>query len=728
MVKAAFQEPPKINGLIDIPSWLGSLSPYYTSEDIQKIEAPLLRLRAQGESYTARGVGIASALVDLRLGISPLIAGILLPLYQEDKISAASISEQFDPLILQLLSGVKKMEAISALHATSGDDLKNEEQIDKLRKMLLAMVEDTRVVLIKLADHLFLLREAKHLPVIEQQAIALQTKDIYAPLANRLGVGKLKWEIEDLAFRYLEPQAYKTIATLLDERRADREEYIQHVITLLKSALEQDGICAKVNGRVKHIYSIWRKMQRKQLDYEEIYDVRALRIMVEKERDCYAALGTVHCLWQHIPKEFDDYIATPKENGYRSLHTAVIGPQGRTLEVQIRTKDMHRDSELGVASHWRYKEGSAHDPSYEKKIEWLRQLVDWQEEVSSAQEIIGELRTKVFEERVYILTPKGKVIDLPVGATPLDFAYAVHTEIGHRCRGAKVNGRMVPLTYALNTGDQVEILTAKLLAPSRDWLNPDAGYLITSRARAKVQTWFKKENRDDNIRAGRVILDREWRRLGIASVDLDKIAGKLNFSHGSDVLAALGGGDIRIAQVINAASETLLKPETLPESSLKLIKKKSKPGAFTHVAIEGVDNLLSHIAGCCKPVPGDKIIGYITQATGVSIHQVDCPNVLQVQLARPERLVEVTWAGAEEARYPVALRMLAQDRPGLLRDITAVLTQERIAITSLSSNTNAQEGTHDIQCVVEVASLDMLGRLIEKLSAIPYVVDVMRTK
>ena len=475
MVKATTLELPQINGTIDVQSWMNSLQGRYSEEDLQHLQKAIHLLEKNTPEYLPRALAVASILMELRLGILPLVAGVMLEMFHDKKISAASINEQLGPQVIKLLEGVKKMEAISTLHASNVAFHNNLDQIDKLRKMLLAMVEDTRVVLIKLAEHLYLLRQAKNLSLEMRQNIAKQTRDIYAPLANRLGIGKLKWEIEDLAFRYLEPEAYKTIARLLDERRLDRETYIQDVIATLKNALVEDGIEGEVNGRVKHIFSIWRKMQRKQLDYEEIYDVRALRIIVEKERDCYAALGTVHRLWQHIPKEFDDYIATPKGNGYRSLHTAVVGPDGKTVEVQIRTMDMHLDSELGVAAHWRYKEGVAHDSQYEKKIEWLRQLVDWQEEVVNAEDIIGELRTKVLEERVYILTPKGEVLDLPQGATPLDFAYSVHTEIGHRCRGAKVNGRMVPLTYHLATGDQVEIITGKQLQPSRDWLNPDAG-------------------------------------------------------------------------------------------------------------------------------------------------------------------------------------------------------------------------------------------------------------
>jgi len=727
MVKATNAELPQINGIVDTTAWIAGLSTRYSNDDLQALQKAIMLLKNYPQNYVPRAVAIATILVELRLGIMALLAGMMLEAFHDKNISSETITEQLSPQVLKLLEGVKKMEAISALHVSHLDHKNNnQDQMDKLRKMLLAMVEDTRVVLLKLAEHLYLLRQAKYLLPEARQHIARQTQDIYAPLANRLGIGKIKWEIEDLAFRYLESEAYKTIAHLLDERRLDREEYIEKVISTLKAALKEDDIEADVGGRVKHIYSIWRKMRRKHVDYEEIYDVRALRIIVHKELDCYAALGTVHRLWQHIPKEFDDYIATPKGNGYRSLHTAVVGPESKTVEVQIRTVDMHLDSELGVAAHWRYKEGVQQDTQYEKKIEWLRQLVDWQEEVIDAEELIDELRTKVLEERVYILTPKGEVIDLPQGATPLDFAYNVHTEIGHRCRGAKVNGRMVPLTYHLVTGDQVEIITGKQLMPSRDWLNPDAGYLITSRARSKVQVWFKKQNRDDNIRAGRVLLDREWRRLGLLPVELDKIATKLNLLQSSDVLAALGGGDLRLAQVVGAISE-LIEKDTPTEEVIPInVVKKSKATSASDVLIEGIDNLLSHIAGCCKPVPGDHILGYITQNTGVSIHRVDCPNVLQVKQVKPERLVSVEWTIGKERHYPVDLRIIAQDRPGLLRDITSMLTQERLNLTALDFSTNPKDGVVAIKCTVEITGLAILGCIIEKISAIPYVTDVIR--
>lgn len=730
MVKATHGELPHSNGSIDTVLWLELLTPRYTPEDIQLLEKSIALLQKHAPDSLSRGISTASILVELRLGVVALASGLVLESWQEKKISQASICEQLGAEVVKLLEGVKKMDAISTLHGSYTDRASNSlEQMDKLRKMLLAMAEDTRVILVKLADHLYILRLAKNFPADQKERIAKQTRDIYAPLANRLGIGKIKWEIEDLAFRYLESDAYKTIARLLDEKRLDRQDYIENVIAVLREALEEDGIEAEVNGRVKHIYSIWRKMQRKHLDYEEIYDVRALRVVVHKEQDCYAALGTVHRLWQHVPKEFDDYIATPKGNGYRSLHTAVIGPEGKTVEVQIRTVEMHLDSELGVAAHWRYKEGVVQqDKAHNKKIEWLKQLVDWQEEVVDAEDLIGELRTKVLEERVYILTPKGDVIDLPSGATPLDFAYSVHTDIGHRCRGAKVNSRMVPLTYELATGDQVEILTGKNPAPSRDWINPESGYLVSSRARAKVQAWFKKGNREENIRAGRALLDRESRRLALPIVDLDKIATKLNLLQGSDVLAALGGGDLRVAQIVNVVLEGAEKVSpVVPEASITHVAKKPEQGSSgSEVIVEGVGNLLSHIAGCCHPVPGDQIIGYITQNTGISIHRVDCNNVLGVERCKPERLVKVEWAQEAGKTYLVNVRIFAQDRPGLLRDITSVLTQERINITGMTSYNNPKEGTYSIHCTVQITGLPLLARMMEKIAAIPYVTDVVR--
>jgi GTP pyrophosphokinase len=599
--------------------------------------------------------------------------------------------------------------------------------MDKLRKMLLAMVDDPRGILVKLAEHLCLLRVAKYFPAEKQVQIAEQAADIYAPLANRLGIGQLKWEMEDLAFRYRDPNTYKYIAKLLDEKRIDREDYIQDVIHQLKEALASDDIKAEVEGRVKHIYSIWRKMQRKKVDYAEIYDVRAVRILVNEVRDCYAALGTVHRLWRHIPKEFDDYIAMAKENGYQSLHTAVVGPQGKALEVQIRTQQMHQDSELGVASHWRYKEGVRHDPRYEDKIAWLRQLIDWQEEVADADELVNELREKVYDDRVYVLTPGGEVIDLQRGATPLDFAYHVHTTVGHRCRGAKVNGRIVPLTYHLSTGEQVEILTGGEPNPSRDWLNPDLGYINTSRARSKVRAWFREQNRDQSLAAGRALIDKELHRLGIESLDYKALAPKFNFLESDEIWVAIGRGDLRPLQVINMAREANLLPkietaEIPPTQS----DAQHRSYAVDALVVQGVDHLLTHMAGCCRPIPGDRIIGYVTQGQGIAVHRRECANIIHIQEMRPERLVEVSWGAEGQQKYPVNIEIVADDSANLLRDITQVFVNERTGILALNSVLKG-EVAH-VSLTIEIIGLERLGKILERIEQLPHVIQVRRRR
>ncbi|MFV1974112.1 MAG: bifunctional (p)ppGpp synthetase/guanosine-3',5'-bis(diphosphate) 3'-pyrophosphohydrolase, partial [Thiohalobacterales bacterium] len=489
-------------------------------------------------------------------------------------------------------------------------------QAESLRKLLLAMAADVRVVLIKLADRLHNLRTLRHLDPERQRRIAAETLDIYAPLANRLGIWQIKWELEDLALRYLEPAAYQELAGQLDEKRVGREAYIGEVIELLNAELDTAGIQAKVSGRPKHIYSIYRKMQHKQVDFAQIFDMRAVRVIVNEEKDCYAALGIVHGLWRHIPKEFDDYIANPKENRYRSLHTAVIGPESRTLEVQIRTEEMHRHAEFGVAAHWRYKEGGSSESDYEEKIAWLRQLLEWHDEERSASDFVDRFRSEAFQDRVYVLTPQGRIIDLPRGATPLDFAYAVHSEVGHRCRGAKVNGRIVPLTYPLNNGEQVEVLTTKQGAPSRDWLNAHLGYLHTSRAKSRVRAWFKQQDFEHNVAAGRSILDRELHRLGITGLAVDKLSDRFKHRQVDDFLAAIGRGDINTGQLASAINELVPGQDKVPRSRGRSARKKPAriPGG---VSISGVGNLMTTMGRCCHPVPHDPIVGYITRGRGV---------------------------------------------------------------------------------------------------------------
>ena len=585
--------------------------------------------------------------------------------------------------------------------------------------MLLAMAEDVRVVLIKLADRLHNMRTLSALPADRQQRIARETMDILAPLANRLGIWQIKWELEDLAFRYLEPEAYRQLAASLAERRIDREAYLDRFVARLSGELAAAGIKADISSRVKHIYSIWRKMQRKHIGFGDIFDVRAVRLLVDSVRDCYAALGIVHSLWPHVPGEFDDYIATPKENNYRSIHTAVVGPEGKTVEVQIRSHEMHNQSELGVAAHWRYKEGARQDRDFDDKITWLRSLLEWKDEVAEASDFVDQFKSEVFSERVYVFTPKGRIVDLPVGATPLDFAYHIHTDVGHRCRGAKVNGQMVPLTYALKTGERVEVLTAKTGGPSRDWLSLHHGYLHTSKARQKAAAWFRLQEQGAAITAGRAELDRELDRLGVSNVKLETLAQRLNFARADDLLAAVGRDEVKSTQIANALSEAPAPP-TPPAPRPAPIA--AMPG---EVSVQGVGRLLTRMARCCNPVPGDAIVGFITRGQGVTVHRRECPNALRHRDEHEERLIEVSWGAESPGAYPADIEVTAWDRSGLLRDITALLANERINVRSVSTQTDRQNVAHMV-FTVEIADLGSLSRVLDLIDRLPNVSRVRR--
>jgi GTP pyrophosphokinase len=605
---------------------------------------------------------------------------------------------------------------------------KEHAQTEALRKMLLAMAEDIRVVLIKLADRTHNMRTLAFLSGERQLRIAEETLHIYAPLANRLGIWQIKWELEDQSLRVLHPDAYKQIAGMVNERRVDRERYIAQFIKTLAGALSVAGIQAEITGRPKHIYSIWLKMNRKNTDYNNIYDIRAVRILVHQVRDCYAALGIVHGLWQYIPGEFDDYIATPKENNYQSIHSAVIGPEGKTVEVQIRTYDMHHHSELGVAAHWRYKEGSAQDSGLDRKVALLRQLLEWKEDISQAGEAGEELQTDLFQDRVYVFSPKGDIVDLPVGATPLDFAYHIHTELGNRCRGAKVNGSMVPLTYTLQTGQQVEILTIKKGVPSRDWLNPHLGYLKTSRARHKVQHWFKQQNMEANINAGRAIFERDIQRLGYAGINYEDMARRLDYPKVDEMLAAIGRGDLKPSRVLHILQELHPLPEN--KAGIPLIPQgQGVPQRHTggDIQISGVGNLMTNLGRCCKPVPGDEIVGFITRGRGVTIHRRDCSNVLRYQNDSPQRLIEVEWGGTTQT-YPVNVHISAFDRQGLLRDITSVLANERINVIAVQTLSDKTEHVADMTLTLEISDIDELNKMLQKLSQLPNIIEVKRER
>lgn len=681
------------------------------------------RRLASGEPVLAHTLETAGILAGLNLDHETLAAALLFPCHEVAPQAAPQLREKFGSVIADLAEGVVRMAQIGALSTRLPESHKPEQQaaqLEALRKMLLAMVQDMRVVLIKLADHTQELRYGvKSGNEAVRREAAAHTRDIFAPLANRLGVWQLKWELEDLAFRILEPDTYKRIARQLDEKRADRERYIAGVIALLKSEMERAGIAAEVTGRPKHIYSIYKKMHMKALDFESLYDVRAVRILVDDVKDCYAALGLVHNLWSPIPKEFDDYIAKPKSNDYRSLHTAVIGPEGKAVEVQIRTHDMHRHSELGVAAHWRYKEGARHDKSYDEKIAWLRQILEWKDEVGDAGELAEQFKTGLFEDTVYVLTPQGRVIDLPKGATPIDFAYHVHTELGHHCRGAKVDGVMVPLHTALTNGQRVEILAAKQGGPSRDWLNPQLGYLKSQGARGKVRQWFNRQNYETEVAQGRALLEKELQRHGMTRINHDKLAGDLGFSKLNDFLAELGRGDIGPKQLADA-----LRGESVPQpapSAEPLVTRRSRATGRGSVLVVGVDKLLTVPAKCCKPAPPEPIVGFVTRGRGVTVHRADCASVKRLD---PERMVTAEWGEAEGATFPIDIEVEAVDRTGLLRDISEVLSRERINVTA--TKTASRDLSARMRFTLEVANLDQLKRVLTLVREVRGVISAAR--
>ncbi|MCC1495617.1 GTP diphosphokinase [Alcanivorax sp. 1008] len=679
------------------------------------------------------GLQMVDILAELRADGAMLPAAVLYRSVREGHISLLEVEREFGTETATLIEGVLRMAAIGAvLNPTRKAVLgQHDGQLDNVRKMLVAMVDDVRVAMLKLAERTVIIRAVKNADEDRRQKVAREVFDIYAPLAHRLGVGQLKWELEDLSFRYLQPGAYKKIAKLLDEKRLDRETYIDSVLAQLKAQLEKFGIeNAEVQGRAKHIYSIWRKMQKKHLDFYEVYDVRAVRIMVESLRDCYAALGVVHSLWQHVPKEFDDYIANPKENGYQSLHTAVVGPERKMLEVQIRTFDMHDDAELGVCAHWRYKEGSKRDKrgaDYEHKIAWLRQVLEWHDELgeSGLDNVVADLRGNEGGQRIYVFTPEGHVLDMEAGSTPVDFAYQVHTEVGHRCRGAKVNGHIVPLNYELKTGEQIEILTAKEGGPSRDWLTPSLGYIKTASARARIHQWFKRQDRGSHIVQGRQILDKELSRLALGKVDLQKLAPELNLKTGEDVLAALGAGDLGITQVVNQAQELFSTDQRQHDL---FVPAKSRASGEADITIQGVGNLMTHIAACCQPVPGDQVMGYITQGRGVTVHRANCANLLSMQAEDPERVIEVSWGQADRIYYPVDVFVRAWDRQGLLRDLLSVLANERVNVTAAHTESHPHDNTATMLLTMEISTLGNLGKVLAKLDQLPGVLEVRRYK
>ncbi len=699
----------------------------YSSREIAQIRQALeylWSLPEKGPDYLPDPVSVAARLKSLNVDAETVVAAILGSYLCAEYLQTSDVHKIYGERIGRLVESVRWLNAlIVSKHPqpeASGGFASQQTEI--LRRMVLSMVDDVRAVLVRLAFRAQRMPFLRKLEENERRRIARETLDLYAPLANRLGVAQLKWEMEDLAFRILEPEAYKRIARALEERREDREAYIHDFVAIMTKKLRELGIIGgKVYGRPKHIYSIWMKMKRKRLDFSDLFDVRAVRVLVNNTQECYAVLGAVHSAWTHIPREFDDYVANPKENGYQSLHTAVYGPDGRAVEVQIRTHQMNDDAELGVAAHWHYKEGGQQDKRLQRNINNLRQLLDNPDEDS----FLESVATEVFNDRVFVFTPAGDVVDLTAGATPLDFAYQIHTEIGHRCRGAKVNGRIVPLAQRLENGDQVEILTSKQAAPRRDWLNKELGFLISGRARAKVRAWFNQQDQEQHKGDGKLIIERELKRMQASDIAHEKLMKHLHFDKLDKLYIAVGRNEVTLAQLVGAFSQL----EDHSRGQLQLFKRKRVRQASSgknDINVRGVGSLLTQIAPCCRPVPFDSIIGFITRGKGVTVHRSDCKNILNLPAEDQVRLIDVDWGQESNQTYSAEIRILAYDRQGLLRDVTDVLTNEKISVTSVNSQSDLAEQTASIRITFEIDNLKQLAKVMDKLRQLHNILEVER--
>jgi guanosine-3',5'-bis(diphosphate) 3'-pyrophosphohydrolase len=705
--------------------------------------------RASGEPYITHCVAVAAILAELRVPAIMIAVALLHDTVEDTSVTLNDLQRDFSDEVAKLVDGVTKLTNLPNLsrddqHAdetlpvkkagssttrpekpepipvVASTSRKRDMASETLRKTFLAMGEDVRVILVKLADRLHNMRTLGSLPEEKRKRIAEETMEIFAPLANRLGLWQVKWELEDLAFRYINPEQYKSIAEKLAERRVDREKQIDEIIKHLQTVLKQSGIESEIYGRPKHIYSIYRKMTDKGRPFEMVRDLRAVRLIVADTPTCYAALGVIHTTWRPIPHEFDDYIAAPKDNFYQSLHTAVIYDDGKPLEVQIRTPEMHQSAEYGIAAHWRYKEGSKPDKTFDQQVNWLRSLMEWRQDVDDAQEFVDGMKTDVFQDRVYIFTPRGDIIDLPAGATPIDFAYHVHTEIGHRCRGAKVDGKLVTLDYTLKTGNQVSILTAKTGGPSRDWLNPSLGLVRTQRARSKIRQWFKLQDREQNLSQGRLLLEREFRRLGLEGINVDDMAREMDLKNSEELYVALGSGDLHLGRVINKLAE--IDREKVDELLVTKPITETKPTTDA-ITVLGLKGILTTIARCCNPVPGDDIIGYITRGRGASIHRRDCPNVLRRK--DKERLVRVSW-GEIRRTFPIPVEVKAYDRQGLMGDISNILNDESVNLADINLKFNQNLAV--INMIIEITDITQLSRILTKVENLPNVLEAHRLK
>ncbi|WP_345318857.1 bifunctional (p)ppGpp synthetase/guanosine-3',5'-bis(diphosphate) 3'-pyrophosphohydrolase [Candidatus Villigracilis proximus] len=701
-------------------------------------EAHREQKRHSGEPYINHCISVAGILSELKVPPEVIAAGLLHDTVEDTTVTLADIRRDFGDTVKILVDGVTKLTHLPRVsrgdsHAENGTNGQETEDIviapallgrkedivsETLRKTFLAMGEDVRVIFIKLADRLHNMRTLSHMPEHKRKRIAQETLDIFAPLANRLGIWQIKWELEDLGFRYVNPEKYKEIAELLTEKRPDREAQLEAIKENLVKLLEKNNIKAEVSGRPKHIYSIYKKMQKKDKPFDMVRDVRAVRLIVPDVPSCYAALGVIHTTWRPIPGEFDDYIAAPKDNFYQSLHTAVIYDDKRPVEVQIRTHEMHLNAEYGIAAHWRYKEGTKHsDKNYESRINSLRSMMEWRSDVNDAAEFVESMQSDVFKDRVYIFTPRGDIIDLPAGSTPIDFAYHVHTDIGHCCRGARVNGKLVPLYQELKTGDQVEVLTAKRGAPSRDWLNLNLVLVRTQRARSKIKVWFKKQEDEQNLSQGRSTLERELQRLGLTDINFENMARDLEFKTPDEMFIALGNGDLSVSKIIKQFSQ---QEEA---SDIFEVNPSAAPATSTNaIEVVGLKGMLSTMARCCNPMPGDQVVGFITRGRGATIHRQDCPNILQTK--DRERLLQVGW-GHVERTYPVPIKIKAYDRQGLVSDISNLLSDESINIADVKVNVNRSMA--DLRLIIEVKDLTQLSRILTRIENLPNVMEAHRT-
>ena len=682
--------------------------------------------RISGEDYIHHPLGVARILADLQIDADSIAAALLHDVVEDTTITLEQLVKEFGKEIAILVDGVTKLSRIEYKS-------KEEQQMENYRKMFLAMAKDIRVVLIKLADRLHNMRTLKPMAPEKQKRIARETLEIFAPLANRLGISNIKWELEDLSFRYLEPERYYELVDQVRQKRQEREAIIAEAMLVLRDKLQEVEIHAEIDGRPKHFYSIYKKMQKDRKELSEIYDLSAVRILVDSVKDCYGALGIVHTLWKPIPNRFKDFIAVPKSNMYQSLHTTVIGTQGQPLEIQIRTYEMHRIAEVGIAAHWKYKEGTkGPNKGFDQKLSWMRQLLEWHQDLRDPHEFVESVKLDVFADEVFVFTPKGDVIDLPAGSVPLDFAYRVHTDVGHRCVGARVNGRMVPLETKLSNGDIVEVITSKQGTPSRDWLN----IVASPETRNKIRNWFKKEKRDENIVKGREALEKDSKRLGyewkeLAKVGrLDEISRRMNFTNEEDLYASLGYGGITVHAIMVKLIEQYKKEQKLtapPDMSQVLAElkpKRSKSKGSHGILVKGEGGLMVRLARCCNPVPGDVIVGYITRGRGVSVHRVDCPNI-SAEPDEYERMIEVEWDTSTDDLYKVTIEITAMDRPGMLTDIMMVLSEHKINASTVNAKT-FKDKRATISLCIDTRNTNQLENIMAKMKRVRDVYAVHR--